>query len=99
MGLAVGGGFSLSGAMLDLFKQAAIGVLAGAVLGYLAALLIAHERWAVLAEYASEVTLAFIGALFCHERKLRSLWRFSCSASSPACCSEAGHPAPIRSHR
>ena len=65
LGLAVGGGFSLSGAVLDLFKQAAIGILAGAVLGYLAALLIAHERWAVLAEYAPVVTLvAVIGAYF-----------------------------------
>jgi len=65
LGLAVGGGFSLWGAVLDLFKQAAIGVLAGAALGYLAALLIAHERWAVLAEYAPIVTLvAVIGAYF-----------------------------------
>jgi cell volume regulation protein A len=65
LGLALGGGFSLSGAVLDLFKQAAIGILAGAALGYLAALLIAHERWAVLAEYAPVVTLvAVIGAYF-----------------------------------
>jgi cell volume regulation protein A len=65
LGLALGGGFSLSGAVLDLFKQAAIGILAGAALGYLAALLIAHERWAVLADYAPVVTLvAVIGAYF-----------------------------------
>jgi cell volume regulation protein A len=42
-----------------------IGIAAGAVLGYLAALLIAHERWAFLAEYAPVVTLvAVIGAYF-----------------------------------
>jgi cell volume regulation protein A len=64
--LATGSGnFSLGGALLDLIKQAAIGIAAGLALGYLAALLIAHERWAVLAEYAPVVTLvAVIGAYF-----------------------------------
>ena len=57
--------FSLGDAAFDLFKQSAIGILAGIVLGYLAALLIAHERWAFLAEYAPVVTLvAVIGAYF-----------------------------------
>jgi cell volume regulation protein A len=57
--------FSLTDAAFDLFKQSAIGILAGIVLGYLAALLIAHERWAFLAEYAPVVTLvAVIGAYF-----------------------------------
>jgi len=57
--------FSLASALLDLAQQAAIGILAGLVLGYLAALLIAHERWAFLAEYAPVVTLAaVIGAYF-----------------------------------
>jgi cell volume regulation protein A len=59
------GGFSLGASALDLFKQAAIGIGAGAVLGWLAALLIAHERWAFLKEYAPVVTLvAVIGAYF-----------------------------------
>jgi len=64
--VATGSGhFSFGGALLDLVKQAAIGIAAGAALGYLAALLIAHERWAVLAEYAPVVTLvAVIGAYF-----------------------------------
>jgi cell volume regulation protein A len=64
--LATGSGhFSFGGALLDLIKQAAIGIAAGLALGYLAALLIAHERWAVLAEYAPVVTLvAVIGAYF-----------------------------------
>ena len=56
----------LAGASLvDLLKQSLIGIVAGIVLGYLAALLIAHERWAFLAEYAPVVTLvAVIGAYF-----------------------------------
>ena len=42
-----------------------IGIVAGIVLGYLAALVIAHERMAFLAEYAPVVTLvAVIGAYF-----------------------------------
>jgi len=64
--VATGSGhFSLGAALLELIKQAAIGIAAGVALGYLAALLIAHERWAVLAEYAPVVTLvAVIGAYF-----------------------------------
>ena len=34
--------------IFDLLKQSVIGIVAGIVLGYLAALLIAHERWAFL---------------------------------------------------
>ena len=59
------GEFSLTASLLDLVKQFAIGIVAGAVLGYLAALLIAHEKMAFLAEYAPVVTLvAVIGAYF-----------------------------------
>nr|WP_249798064.1 cation:proton antiporter [Bradyrhizobium zhengyangense] len=66
LGLAMGSGvFSPIGALFDLVKQAAIGIAAGVALGYLAALLIAHERWAMLAEYAPVVTLvAVIAAYF-----------------------------------
>jgi potassium/hydrogen antiporter len=64
LGLALGtAAFSPARALLDLAQQAGIGIVAGAVLGYCAALLIAHERWAFLAEYAPAVTLmAVIGA-------------------------------------
>jgi potassium/hydrogen antiporter len=64
--IAMGTGeFSVTSSLLDLLKQSIIGIVAGAVLGYLAALLIAHERWAFLAEYAPVVTLAaVIGAYF-----------------------------------
>ena len=59
------GEFSLFTSLLDLLKQSAIGIVAGIALGYLAALLIAHERWDFLAEYAPVVTLvAVIGAYF-----------------------------------
>ncbi|SHJ31363.1 sodium/proton antiporter, CPA1 family [Bradyrhizobium lablabi] len=57
--------FSLVALLFDLFKQSVIGIVAGIALGYLAALLIAHEKWAFLAEYAPVVTLvAVIGAYF-----------------------------------
>ena len=66
LGVAMGTGeVSLTSSLLDLFKQLSVGILAGVVLGYLAALLIAHERWAFLAEYAPVVTIAaVIGAYF-----------------------------------
>jgi potassium/hydrogen antiporter len=59
------GEFSLISSLSDLLKQSVVGVVAGIVLGYMAAFLIAHERWAILAEYAPVVTLvAVIGAYF-----------------------------------
>ena len=59
------GEFSLASSLVDLLKQAIVGVVAGLVLGYLAALLIAHERWAFLTEYAPAVTLVVVvGAYF-----------------------------------
>ena len=66
LAVAMGTGeFSLTSSLLDLLKQLVVGVVAGAALGYLAALLIAHERWAFLAEYAPVVTvMAVIGAYF-----------------------------------
>jgi len=66
LAVATGSGeFSWLDSGFELLKQSAIGIVAGAVLGYLAALLIAHERLAFLAEYAPVVTLvAVIGAYF-----------------------------------
>jgi potassium/hydrogen antiporter len=59
------GDFSLSSSLLDLLTQAALGIAAGAILGYFAALLIAHERWGFFMEYAPVVTImAVIGAYF-----------------------------------
>ncbi len=66
LAVATGSGeFSLTSSLFDLLKQSVVGIIAGCVLGYLAALLIAHERWAFLAEYGPIVTLvAVIGAYF-----------------------------------
>jgi cell volume regulation protein A len=64
LGIAMGSGeFSLGAAAFKLVKESILGIVAGGVLGYLAALLIAHEKWNFLAEYAPVVTLmAVIGA-------------------------------------
>jgi potassium/hydrogen antiporter len=64
--IALGSGdFSAAGALLNLLKQSLLGILTGIALGYLAALLIAHQKWAFLAEYAPVVTVvAVIGAYF-----------------------------------
>jgi len=65
LAVAMGTGeFSWTASLLDLLKQSIIGIVAGAALGYLAALLIAHERWAYLAEYAAVVTLAGVIAAY-----------------------------------
>jgi cell volume regulation protein A len=66
LAVAMGTGeFSFASSLFDLLKQTVIGIVAGIVLGYLAALLICHEKWAFLAEYAPVVTLiAVIGAYF-----------------------------------
>jgi cell volume regulation protein A len=59
------GEFSVTSSLFDLLKQSVIGIIAGAALAYLAAVLIAHERWAFLAEYGPVVTLmAVVGAYF-----------------------------------
>jgi potassium/hydrogen antiporter len=60
-----GGEFSLLDFATGLLTQSVIGIVAGIACGYLAALLIAHERWAFLTEYAPVVTLvAVISAYF-----------------------------------
>src|SRR5262249_16236071 len=66
LAIAMGTGeFSVASSLFDLLNQSLVGIAAGAAFGYLAALIIAHERWAFLAEYAPVVTLvAMIGAYF-----------------------------------
>ena len=59
------GSFSFAHSLVALLEQSVIGIVAGLALGYLAAFLIAHERWAFLAEYAPVVTIvAVLGAYF-----------------------------------
>jgi cell volume regulation protein A len=62
--LGHGGTFSLARAAGALVSNALIGMVAGAVLGYLAALLIAHERFGFLMEYAPLVTLMAVVAAY-----------------------------------
>jgi cell volume regulation protein A len=64
LGIALGAGeFSARDTLIDLFKQSLLGIVIGGVLGYLAAFLIAHEKFNFLAEFAPAVTLmAVIGA-------------------------------------
>ena len=65
LAVAMGSGeFSLTNSIFDLLRQAVVGIVAGVMLGYLAALLIAHEKWAFLAEYAPVVTLAAVIAAY-----------------------------------
>jgi len=66
LAVATGTGAVSPGKLLfDLLWESAVGIGAGLGLGYLASLLIAHERWAFLEEYAPVVTLvAVIGAYF-----------------------------------
>ena len=63
LAVATGSELSIGASLADLGKQALVGLVVGAVAGYLAAVLIAHERLAFLIEYAPLVTLmAVIGA-------------------------------------
>jgi cell volume regulation protein A len=64
LAVAMGQGeFSIPQALKDLAQQSLLGIVAGGILGYLAALLIAHEKYDFLAEYAPVVTLmAVLGA-------------------------------------
>jgi cell volume regulation protein A len=73
LGVAMGTGeFSISAALADLVKQSAIGIAAGAVLGYLAALFIAHERFGFLAEHAPVVSLMAVIASFLAADRLQA---------------------------
>ena len=64
LAIAMGQGeISVSIALVDLLKQASFGLVTGLVLGYLGALLIAHEKFSFLQEHAPVVSLmAVIGA-------------------------------------
>ena len=61
------GDTAVTTSLFNLLKQAGIGIGVGAIMGYMAAFLIAHEKFYFLAEYAPVVTLmgvigAYLGA-------------------------------------
>ncbi|MBI2381134.1 MAG: sodium:proton antiporter [Gammaproteobacteria bacterium] len=63
MGGAGGEGFNLGHALYDLVFEAGVGIVVGGIAGYLACMLIAHEKYGFLREYMPLVTLmAVIGA-------------------------------------
>jgi len=64
LGVAMGTSeFSVQASLVNLFKECFFGVLVGAIFGYLAALLISHEKFDFLSEYGPIVSLvAVIGA-------------------------------------
>ena len=65
LGVAMGTGtFSLGAAAFDLVSNALVGLLAGAILGYAAAFLIAHEKFSFLMEYAPLVTLMSVAGAY-----------------------------------
>jgi potassium/hydrogen antiporter len=65
LGIAISGGtFSVADSLLDLLKQSLFGIAGGAILGYLAALFIAHEKYSFLAEYAPVVTIMSVAAAY-----------------------------------
>ncbi|TJY58365.1 sodium:proton antiporter [Sinimarinibacterium sp. CAU 1509] len=65
LAIAMGqGSFSLSGSILELLKQASLGILIGSVVGYAAALLLAHEKYAFLGEFGPVVTLMAVAGAY-----------------------------------
>ncbi|MBI3222129.1 MAG: cation:proton antiporter [Nitrosomonadales bacterium] len=65
LGIAMGSGeFSVGDALLDLLKQSLLGIVIGGILGYLAAVFIAHEKLGFLAEFAPVVTLMAVIAAY-----------------------------------
>lgn len=65
LGIAISGGeFSLSQNLFSLMQQSLLGIIGCAVVGYLAALLIAHHKYSFLAEYAPIVTIMSVAAAY-----------------------------------
>lgn len=65
LAVAMGGGeFSVGGAVMELVKQATLGVIIGGVLGYVAAAAIGHKKYAFLGEFAPVVTLMAVAAAY-----------------------------------
>ncbi len=56
--------FSISASLASLLQQSLLGIVGGLIMGYLAALMIAHEKYSFLAEYAPVVTLMSVAAAY-----------------------------------
>lgn len=56
--------FSITASLFDLLRQSLLGIVGGTILGYLAALFIAHEKYSFLAEYAPVVTIMSVAAAY-----------------------------------
>lgn len=59
-----GGAFSLSDNLMALLQQSLFGIVGGALFGYVAAVMIAHEKLSFLAEYAPLVTLMAVAGAY-----------------------------------
>ncbi len=65
LGIALSGGdYAIGDGLISLLQQSLLGIMGGALLGYLAALLIAHEKLGFLSEYAPIVTLMAVAAAY-----------------------------------
>jgi len=65
LGIAVSGSeFSLADNLIAVLQQSLLGIIGGAVFGYLAAVLIAHEKLSFLSEYAPVVTLMAVAGAY-----------------------------------
>ena len=65
LGMVMGSGeISIGRAIGDLLWQSIIGIIAGGVLGYLAAVVIAHEKYDFLVEYAPIVSLMAVAGAY-----------------------------------
>ncbi len=56
--------FSPGDSLVNLAQQSLLGLVGGAALGYLAAMLIAHDKYSFLAEYAPLVTIMSVAAAY-----------------------------------
>lgn len=82
LGVALGhSGFSVGDAIFGLIKQSTIGIAIGGGLGFLAAVLIGHEKYNYLADYAPLVTLmtviaAYMAAINLHSSGFMAVFVF-----------------------
>jgi cell volume regulation protein A len=82
LAVAMGSGqFSMGAAIGDFLFQAGVGIVSGAVLGYVAAVVVGHEQYDFLADYAPLVSLmavmaAFLGADHLHASGFMAVFVF-----------------------